>query len=145
MSAVILADTLLVFIFLTCLLAFVKGGAPERIGAAVILANLVIGAANEALGQDQRIVLCIDGMTALVLLTVAVRYASFWLGGVMLLYGVQFALHAFYFVLERPRDSLHVAVNNGNFLAIGLCLAAGTAMNWMRSRNKTASQSGAAP
>jgi hypothetical protein len=140
MSAIILADALLVFSFLACLFAFVKGGTPERIGAAVILANLIAGAANEVLLQDQRIILGIDGVTALVLLVMAVRYASLWLGGVMLLYGLQFGLHAVYFVLERPRDSLHVAINNADFLAVGLCLAGGTAMAWMRRRQLKAAE-----
>jgi hypothetical protein len=135
MSAIIFADALLVLVILACLFAFVRGGTPERIGAAVILANLVAGMANEALLHDQLIVLCIDGLTAVVLLAIAVRYASFWLGGVMLLYGVQFALHAYYFVLERPRDSLHITLNNANFVAVALCLAAGTMLSWMRRRS----------
>ena len=46
--------------------------------------------------------------TALCLLVIAVRYASFWLGGVMLLYAAQFSLHAFYLVTSRPIDIDHV-------------------------------------
>jgi uncharacterized membrane protein YwaF len=135
MSTVTLANGLLVFCLLTCLLAFVKGGAQERIGAAIILANIVATAVNGAVLKDQRVMLAIDGATALALLPLTLRYASIWLGGVMLLYGVQFGLHAFYFVLERPKDLLHVAINNANFVAISLCLAVGTVIAWMRRRN----------
>jgi hypothetical protein len=134
MSPTTLAFALLIFTFVTCLFAFAKGGEAERIGAAVILANLLAGAASESFLHDQRMVLAIDGLTALLLLAAAVRYASFWLGAVMLLYGLQFGLHAFYFVSERPRDALHVAVNNANFFAIGLCLATGTVIAWRRRR-----------
>jgi hypothetical protein len=66
------------------------------------------------------------------LLVIAVRYASFWLGAVMLLYALQFALHAVYYVVERPRDSLHVILNNLDFFAVCVCLAAGTAVAWRR-------------
>jgi hypothetical protein len=132
MSGIALAAALLAFSIAACLFALVKGGVAERIGAGIILANLVAGEVQEALYHNQILVLCIDGLTALALLGVAIRYASFWLGGVMLLCGLQFALHASYFVLERPRDSLHVAINNTNFVAIAVCLAAGTALAWRR-------------
>ena len=91
----VLENTLLVLILVICLFAFTKGGAAERIGAGVILANLLAGMANESLFHSQLITLCVDGLTALALLPVAVYYASLWLGGVMLLYAAQFALHAF--------------------------------------------------
>ena len=129
-----IATTLLVFVLLTCLFAFVKGGPTERIGAAVILANLLAGVVNEATLQDQLVTLAIDGLTALALLGVAVRYANFWLGAVMLLYAVQFGLHAFYAVQERPRDSLHLIINNVDFVAVSLCLTIGTVLAWRRRR-----------
>jgi hypothetical protein len=50
----------------------------------------------------------------------------------MLLYALQFALHAFYYVAERPRDSMHVILNNLDFFAVCVCLAAGTAVAWRR-------------
>ena len=118
----------------SCAFALVKGGAAERIGAAIILANLMATAANESLLHDQRVLLSIDGVTAVALLPLTLRYGSVWLGAVMLLYGAQFGLHAFYFVLERPKDPLHVAINNANFFAIVVCLAAGTAMSLNRRR-----------
>ena len=43
-----------------------------------------------------------------------VRYASLWLGVTMMLQAVQFSLHAYYLVMERPHDLLHAWVNNLN-------------------------------
>jgi heme/copper-type cytochrome/quinol oxidase subunit 4 len=126
------ANALLVFIALTCLFAFVRGAAAERIGAAVVLANLLAGMINEATVHDQLVILVLDGLTAVAFLIAALRYASFWLGAVMLLYASQFTLHAAYFILERPRDTLHVILNNVIFFAVGLCLVAGTALAWRR-------------
>jgi hypothetical protein len=128
----LLANLLLLFCLLTCAFALVKGGVTERIGAAIILANLVAGMANEIVLRNQLATLAIDGVTALALLPVAVRYASVWLGGVMLLYGLQFAFQAYYFVIERPRDELYMVLNNTNFVALTLCLAVGTAVAWRR-------------
>lgn len=138
MSSYALAIAVLAFSLVSCAFALIKGGAQERMGAAIILANLVASAANEVFLQDQRILLGIDALTAIALLPLTMRYASVWLGAVMLLYGVQFALHAVYFVLERPKDMLHVAINNTNFFAISVCLAVGTVMSWKRRRKTRA-------
>jgi hypothetical protein len=124
----------LVFSLAVCLFALVRGDAPERFGAGVILVNLVVGLIIETISRAQIATLAIDALTAGLLLVIAVRYASFWLGAVMLLYALQFALHAYYFVAERPRDALHVVLNNLDFFAVSVCLAAGTAMAWRRRR-----------
>lgn len=129
-----IAIFLLAFSFLTCMFALVKGGTAERIGSAIILGNLFATMANEYLLRSQLVALSIDGLTALLLLAIAVRYASIWLGAVMLLYGLQFALHASYIVLERPRDNLHVVLNNADWFAVSICLAVGTVLAWMGRR-----------
>src|ERR1700761_8345861 len=117
---------------LACLFAFAKGGRAERIGAAIILLNILAYAVNETQIHYPLWNLVIDAVTALALLAVAVRYASFWQGAVMLLYALQFSLHAFYFVTERPRDTFHVIVNNAIFFAVCACLILGTALAWRR-------------
>jgi hypothetical protein len=127
-----ISNILILFVLVTCLFAFAKGVAAERLGAAVILANLLAGVVNEAQLHDQLITLAIDGLTALALLVVAVRYANFWLGGVMLLYALQFGLDAYYLVLDHPRDNLHVILNNVDFFGVSLCLGTGTAVAWRR-------------
>jgi hypothetical protein len=124
---------LLAFSVASCVFAFVKGGGAERIGAGVIFANMVIMlVASDYFLKNPVLGLSLDALTAIVLLGLAVRYASFWLGCVMLLYALQFTLHAFYFVSERPRDRLHVMINNIDFFAISLCLMIGTAVAWRR-------------
>jgi hypothetical protein len=116
-----------------CVAAFLRGGTAERIGAGIILANLVIPIiCNLFLPPEVGAIVQLvnDAVTALGLLVISVISASPWMGGVMLLYGLQFTLHSFYFVTERPRDRLHVVVNNLDFLAISICLAIGVALAW---------------
>lgn len=136
MTAYTLAITLLFFVAATCLFGFVKGGAAERVAAAIILANLLIGMANTAYFHQQILSLVNNGLTAILLLPLAVRYASLWLGGVMILYSLQFGLHAVYYVLERPRDTLYANLNNLDFFAVCLCLLFGTILAWRRRRSR---------
>jgi hypothetical protein len=123
-----LPNLLIGFSLLGCWYAFAKGGAPERLGASVIVGNLLVGMLNEHFGKSALVSLGIDAITALSLLGVALRYARPWLGVVLLLYALQFGLHAYYLVLERPRDMLHIVLNNADFLAVCLCLVVGTAI-----------------
>ncbi len=123
-SPIILA--LIAFSLLACVFAFMRGGAAERAGAAVILTNLIMSLGNEYLLGNSVVALAIDGLTAMALLVLALRYASLWIGAVMLLYALQFGLHAFYLVADRKRDLLHVVINNVDFFSVSLCLMLGT-------------------
>ena len=117
------------------LLALWKGGPAERIGAALILTNALLSNVGDLLFPDAipAVVWLIgDGLTAVGLLVVAVVYASFWLGGVMILYAALFSLHSFYFVTGRPIDLFHARANNADFLGISICLAIGTIIAWRR-------------
>jgi len=120
-----------------CVFAFWKGGPAERSGASVILANLVIlrlfaiFLPAESYGLAE---LAVDGLTALGLLVLVLRHASLWLGGVMLLYALQFSVHAFYIVTERASDRLHAIINNLDFTGVVVCLVTGTAIAWRRRR-----------
>jgi prolipoprotein diacylglyceryltransferase len=127
----LLVGALSVFSLAACGFAFAKGGPGERIGAGVILLNLIASLAPQG-AAAQLIPLVIDGVTAIVLLVVAVRYASLWLGAVMLLYALQFGMHAFYLVLEKPKDIMHALINNNVFFWVSVCLIAGTAVTWRR-------------
>jgi hypothetical protein len=122
-----------------CVFALWKGGPAERMGAAVIIVLTVVERFAHALPQPwwPIVELCFDALTALGLLFVALRFASFWLGGVMLLYAAQFTLHSFYLVTGRSSDTpLHIAISDANFAAILVCLTAGTIMAW-RGRLRT--------
>ncbi|THD77404.1 MAG: hypothetical protein E7812_15860 [Phenylobacterium sp.] len=122
---------------LNCLLALVKGDAAERLGAGVIIANLAVAFARQMIfhgGALQVAALCNDGLTALVLLALTLRYASLWLGVVMLLYALLFGLNAYYFVLERHGDLLYMVVSDVDFFGVNLALFVGTVTAWTRRR-----------
>jgi hypothetical protein len=134
-SPIIIA--LLAFCVAGLLFAFVKGGPPERLGAAVILANLLLAFAMQMapFSKDtlQGAQLLDDGLTALCLLILVLRFTSLWLGAVMILYAIQFSLHAFYLVTDRaPGDLLHAVVNNLTFSGVIWALIIGTAVSWRR-------------
>ena len=116
-----------------CLLALWKGGPTERIGAGIILANLIFDLfGSPALPAEFRptLRLVMDALTASCLLALTMWYASLWLGAAMLLFAAQFTLHSYYFVTNRPPDYFHAMVNNLNYLGVIMCLAVGTAVSW---------------
>ena len=125
---------LLIDLFAVCgaLFAIWKGGAAERLAAMVVIVNIVIGDAGRFLGpeSDALIRLVNDGVTALVLLAITVRFGALWMGGVMLFFAAQFTLHSFYLVTEREHDWLHALVNNVDFSGIIWCLIIGTIVAW---------------
>ena len=139
-----LAQTIDILSALCCLFAFWKGGAAERAAAAAVTVNLLIGQIGHALAPElnSQIRLVNDGLAALILLVVAVRYATLWMGAVMLFYAAQFSMHAVYLVLERKGgDYLHALINNLDFIGINLCLVAGVIAAWrnrVRARRASA-------
>lgn len=112
-----------------------KGGKAERGAAIIVLVNALIGEGSHWLApnSDGVIRLINDGLTALALLVVTVRYVAPWMGGVMLFFAAQFAMHSYYLVTERPPgDYLNALINNINFSGIILCLILGTIFAWRR-------------
>jgi hypothetical protein len=102
-------------VFLVCLFGLLKGGPAERFGAGLTLAiAIAFQIVNSLLATEARAVphLVLDGVLALGFLVLAVRYASLWLGGVMLLQGVQFSLHAYFFVTKLTPGETYAVVNN---------------------------------
>jgi hypothetical protein len=124
-----------------CLLAFWKGDRAEQLGALLLVLNSVafIGLALVLSPSTTAVLLLADdGLTALALLAITLRYGSLWLGGVMLFYAAQFTLHSFYFVTERAPDRLHAIINNFDFVAMMMCLAVGVSSSWRRRRRLAA-------
>ena len=117
-------------------LAWFRGGPPERIGgllnliatALVLGAHLIIGP-----GALPTFLLVIDGLLAFGFLGLALRYASLWLGGTMLLQGVQFSLHAYYLVTDRRFDLMYAVVNNVVSWGLVTCILAGTLGVWRKT------------
>lgn len=124
-----------------CLFAIWKGGRGERHGGAVVLAMVLAERLSRAaLGQaagpgtDLNLIVSLSGdaLTALMLLVVTVRFGSPWLGAVMLFYGLQFAVHAFYLIVPTANDLFRVIAIDVTFAGIHICLVVGTIMAWRR-------------
>lgn len=132
------------------ILALWKGGPAERFGAALILTIVVLGRLTALVvpASAQPILRLVeDGLTAIGLLAVAIAYASFWLGGAMMLYAALFTLHAAYFVLGREQDFLYVIINDACFMGVVAFMASATGLSWrarVRRRAKEAQEAQAA-
>lgn len=112
-----------------------KGGPAERIAAAVVFANMLIGLLVgmflPQLSGTTRFMN--DGLAAVILLAITIRYGAPWMGGVMLFYALQFSLHSYYLVTGRSdTDYLHALINNINFAGVIWCLIIGVAVTWRR-------------
>ena len=132
------------FSLLGAVFALWKGGQAERMAALAVLANIVAGQVGHwfAPGSEGVIRLLNDGLTALVLLGITVRFGALWMGGVMLFYAAQFSLHSYYLVTGRSdSDYLHALINNIDYTGIIWCLIIGTLVAWRRrirlTRQKT--------
>jgi len=113
--------------------AFWKGGAAERIAAGVIIVNVAVGYLSKQFlpDSDNIIRLCNDGLAALALLAITVRFGAPWMGGAMLFYAAQFALHSYALVMQRTEFTAFTAlVNNINWNGVVWCLIIGTASAW---------------
>jgi hypothetical protein len=113
---------------LICAFAWWKGGQPERIATAIIIINVGLSFAGVLFipGYTGIGSLILDAATAFGFLALTLRYGFPWMGVAMLIFSLQFALHAFYFVMNRPpQDLLHATVNNLNFLGFLTCLGYG--------------------
>jgi hypothetical protein len=116
-----------------------KGGPSERLAAGVVIVNVIITQGIQWLLHDGQDLARLgnDGVSALVLLLITIRYGALWMGGAMLFYAAQFALHSYYIVAARSHDNLHAWINNINWQGIVWCLVIGTAVAW-RQRTRAA-------
>jgi hypothetical protein len=111
----LLEQLLWIAILAVCALAYFRGGSAERWGGVLTLSlALAFQAVNVWVPEAQRSVphLVLDGMLAVGFMVLALRYASAWLGLVMVLQGVQFSLHAFYFVTQKTPRLAYAIINN---------------------------------
>lgn len=130
-----IAQLLILFVASGVLFATWKGNVAERLAAAVVVVNMVVGLATAELlpNLEGTIRFANDGLAAVALLAITMRYGAPWMGGVMLFYAAQFSLHSYYLVMNRPdNDYLHAVINNVNFSGIVWCLIIGTAVAWRR-------------
>jgi hypothetical protein len=135
MSAITIFWIVTLFALGACLFALVKGGVAERLAAGVIILNTALGYVVLALffGAVDSFRLVNDGFAAVLLLILAVRYAAPWLGGAMLFYAAQFAMHSYFLVLGLNEQApLPANVNNLNWVGVNACLIAGTVVTVRR-------------
>jgi len=108
--------------------AWWKGDRPVRLsGAMLLISSIIAWLIDHTFGRGPGAVpmLINDGLLAFGFLAVAMRYASIWLALVMLLQGVQFSLHAYYFVIEKRHDLFYGWVNNLDTYGLMACLLGG--------------------
>jgi hypothetical protein len=120
-----------------CVFALVRGGPAERLGGALTLAiSLSFLAVNALVPEPARPIphLVLDGVLAVGFLVLAVRYASLWLGAVMLLQGIQFSLHAYFFVTKLTPGVTYAVVNNAVTIGTIIGLICGTVVASRRAR-----------
>ena len=115
-------SSLVLLVFWACLVGVVvfawrRGGAPERIAASALLAAAVLVESIHAWMPK-------PGQSA------ALRYVRPWLGIAMVLEGVQFSLHAYFFVVDKPHNYFYSLVNNLVTIGVLLCLVTGSFQAW---------------
>ena len=145
-----IVQLLMVLVASGILFSLWKGGTAERAGAGIVAANMVAGILTNMgpAGLMDTLYFVNDGLTAVLLLVITLRFGAPWMGGVMLLYGVQFAMHSYYLVTGgSASDSayLHAVINNVNFCAITLLLIIGAGLAWRRRVKKARRAAAAAP
>lgn len=116
-------------ILVTAAFAWLKGGLAERLGGLVIVvAGVLVSAIHLLVPQTATplILLMLDGVLALAFLLLALVYGRAWLGAAMVLQAIQFSLHAYYFVGERPHDSTYSLVNNVVTFSLVAAIVIGT-------------------
>ena len=126
---------LLAVILSVCTFAVVKGGPAER-RAGLIFAAGTIGVEIIHFTTPRELqgglLLAMDGFVAGGFLLLALRYASVWLGGAMLLQAIQFSVHAYYFVSGAQRDNTYAAINNIDSAGVLLCMIVGSVLAWRK-------------
>ena len=104
----------LVSLVLSCGFAIWKGSEAVRAGALLILVTWFVTLAASAVTRSYVpaiAFLASDGIMAMGLLFLAVRYSNWWMGAAMLLQAIALAMHAGYFAAERDDLSRHVLHN----------------------------------
>ncbi len=126
----------------TCLFAWFKGGWAERLGAGLYGLSVLGTAGVEIVtGQATPVTaeLFFDTAVAVGFLVLAIRFNNLWLGAVMMVKGVQLAVHATR--LTDGEDAVAAGVNlyaaSLNLISLVICLIlAGGTLATMRKRAK---------
>ena len=131
--------SLLTAIAISAAFAVWKGGWPERVGAGFNLVGALCFELVQRSMTDEAFAtatLIGDGVLALGFLALTLRFAKVWLGIAMLLQAIQFALHAYYYVVERQLDLLFAIVNNIVSWGLIACILGGVVAHWVHATRK---------
>jgi hypothetical protein len=140
----IYSEIALACLVLFCGFAIWKGSDAVRAGAILIVATWLVTLLASAVTRSYvpaTAFLASDGIMAIGLLFLAVRYSNWWMGAAMMLQAIALALHAGYFQAERADLSKHVLRNyvmGKNLASAGLLLIilAATIANVLSRRAK---------
>ncbi|MBE7218185.1 MAG: hypothetical protein INR64_06925 [Caulobacteraceae bacterium] len=128
-----------------------KGGLPERIGAAMMIAEWLLEETIDRLAAGTWVattptVFC-DFLLACGLLAIAIRFGKLWLGVSMILQGVTLAMHALALGDDAPGYNLYVAVLNVTTSLLLMSLLSGSITAWVRraARRRSLARGGLQP
>ena len=132
------AAALLVF-----LAALLKGGAPERLGAAAMILEWVGEVVADRFGNFHHIAivptLFLDFCLAAMLLGLALKYGRLWIGAAMILQSVMLAMHAMVLSDDAPGYYLYATCLNATTCLLLFSLLTGSVSAWRRRRALRAS------
>lgn len=140
----------LVLLVLSCGFAIWKGDTPERAGAVLIAVTWALTLVASSVTHSYlpaTAFLASDGLMALGLLVLAVRFSNWWMGAAMLLQAVVLALHAAYFAAEKTDLSRrilwdYVAGKNIASVLLLVIIVAATAASMHKRSKQSASRAG---
>ena len=126
---------------LTCLFTWTKGGRAEKIGSAWFLGLSLLGDLIIAVSYphpSQVTLFSLDLLYAVVLLVLALRYGSLWLGAAMILQSLALVAHGVRLSYEGVDTYTWMVLNNLLAEAMKGCLVGATILSW-RAQRKPAS------
>ena len=140
-------------------LALMKGGAAERLGAALMIADWLLSLGSSLLAGQQiiehvkivpaNLAVFIDFFFSLGLLALALRFAKLWLGMALLLQGMMLAVHALALSADAPGFIIYATFLNATTTLLLFSLLAGTLGAWrkraLRSRRASRAPSDVLP
>ncbi len=116
MFNILISQIGLILLVGTCVFSWIKGGEAERLAAVAIAITWIVSMAAQTLISPQGLnreiaLLIIDGLFAISLLVISVRYSSLWLGVAMMLQSGAIACHALILGQEISGRTYFICLN----------------------------------
>jgi hypothetical protein len=116
------SEAALAAMLFVCGFAIWKGDRAERAGALLIAATWVVTLVASAITQryaEATAFLASDGLMAVGLLILAIRYSSLWMGAAMLVQAVVLSFHAAWFTAVQATDQAAVSKSTLQLYILG--------------------------